>query len=137
MTWKDELRKTIDEDPEDMTSFMNISPRMEEAAEKRKGSKSTPTVYGKSSKEGAKLYQDLVQSGAQDIKLIKSVLDNYLESLILAEVLTVKRLDQLLNELEDKEEKITDFMKESGGGMAQQLEVMDGRFKFNHTQRSD
>ncbi len=107
MTWKDEIRKT------------------------------TPTVYGQSSKEGAKLYQDLVQSGAQDIKLIKSVLDNYLESLILAEVLTVRRLDQLLNELEDKEEKITDFMKESSGDLAQQLEVMGGRFKFNHTQRAD
>jgi len=103
MTWKDEIKKT------------------------------TPTVYGDSSKEGAKLYQDLVQSGAQDIKQIKRVLDTYLESLIQAEVLTVKRLDQLLNELEDKEEKITDFMKESGGGMEQQLEVMGGRFKFNHT----
>jgi len=107
MTWKDELKKA------------------------------TPTVYGKSSKEGAKLYQDLVESSAHDIKLIKSVLDNYLESLILAEVLTVKTLDRLLNELEDKEEKITDFMKESGGDMAEQLEVMGGRFKFNHTQRTD
>jgi len=37
MSWRDELRKNIfDETPEEMTAFMNISPRMEEAAEKRK-----------------------------------------------------------------------------------------------------
>lgn len=39
MTWKDELRKILDEDPEDMTAFMNVSPRMKREAEKRKGSK--------------------------------------------------------------------------------------------------
>jgi len=39
MTWKDELRKILDEDPDEMTSFMNVSPRMKREAEKRKGSK--------------------------------------------------------------------------------------------------
>lgn len=36
MTWKDELRKILGEDPEDMTAFMNVSPRMKREAEKRK-----------------------------------------------------------------------------------------------------
>jgi|DEB0MinimDraft_6_1074348.scaffolds.fasta_scaffold00017_13 hypothetical protein len=39
MTWKDELRKILGEDPEDMTSFMNVSPRMKREAEERRGSK--------------------------------------------------------------------------------------------------
>jgi len=40
MTWKDEIRKNIFEiDPEEMTDFMNISPRMKQEAEKRKASK--------------------------------------------------------------------------------------------------
>jgi len=139
MTWKDALRKILDEDPEDMTSFMNVSPRMEEAAEKRRGSKSTPTVNGKSSKEGAKLYQDLVQFDhyAPDHKVLRRLLDNYLEALIQSEVLSLRNVEQMLYQLNDIEEKITDFMEESGGDMAEQLEVMGGRFKFNHTQRSD
>lgn len=37
MSWKDEIRKNIfEKDPEDMTSFMNVSPRMREAAKNRK-----------------------------------------------------------------------------------------------------
>jgi len=36
MTWKDELRKILGEDPEDMTSFMNVSPRMKREAEERR-----------------------------------------------------------------------------------------------------
>jgi hypothetical protein len=54
MTWKDELRKTLGEDPEDMTSFMNVSPRMEEAAEKRKGSKDSLEMARKIDKENIK-----------------------------------------------------------------------------------
>lgn len=144
MTWKDALRKILDEDPEDMTAFMNVSPRMKREAKKRKTSKeaqkikkTTPTVYGQSSKEGAKLYQDLVLDWSPDYKVIKRLLDNYLESLILSEVLSLKKVENMLYQLEDIEEKITDFMKESGGDMAVQLEVMGGRFKFNHSQRTD
>lgn len=43
MTWKDALRKILDEDSEDMTGFMNISPRMEEAAKNRKAIKDSKT----------------------------------------------------------------------------------------------
>lgn len=40
MTWKNTIKKNIfEKDPEEMTDFMNISPRMKEEAEKRKGSK--------------------------------------------------------------------------------------------------
>jgi hypothetical protein len=42
MNWKNTIKKEIfEKDPEEMTSFMNISPRMKEAAEKRKGSKNS------------------------------------------------------------------------------------------------
>ena len=42
MTWKDEIKKNIfEKDPEEMTDFMNISPRMKREAEKRKGSKNS------------------------------------------------------------------------------------------------
>jgi Na+/phosphate symporter len=35
--WKDTIRKNIfEEDPEEMTDFMNVSPRMKNEAEKRK-----------------------------------------------------------------------------------------------------
>jgi len=38
--WKDEIRKNIfEKDPEEMTDFMNVSPRMKQEAEKRKASK--------------------------------------------------------------------------------------------------
>tara|TARA_R110001592_G_scaffold363032_2_gene679367 strand:+ start:524 stop:826 length:303 start_codon:yes stop_codon:yes gene_type:complete len=38
MTWKDEIKKNIfEKDPEEMTDFMNVSPRMKEEAEKRTG----------------------------------------------------------------------------------------------------
>jgi len=38
MTWKDEIKKNIfEKDPEEMTDFMNVSPRMKEEAEKRRG----------------------------------------------------------------------------------------------------
>ncbi len=121
--------------------FRNIreAKKLLKAAKKVKVSKSTPTVYGKSSKEGAKLYQDLVQFDhyAPDHKVLRRLLDNYLESLIQSEVLSLRNVEHMLYQLEDIEEKITDFMKESGGDMAEQLEVMGGRFKFNHTQRSD
>ena len=40
MTWKKTIKKNIfEKDPEEMTDFMNISPRMKQEAEKRKGSK--------------------------------------------------------------------------------------------------
>ncbi len=121
--------------------FRNIreAKKLLKEAKKVKVSKSTPTVYGKSSKEGAKLYQDLVQFDhyAPDHKVLRRLLDNYLESLIQSEVLSLRNVEHMLYQLEDIEEKITDFMKESGGDMAEQLEVMGGRFKFNHTQRSD
>ena len=36
MSWEDTIRKNIfDKDPNDMTDFMNVSPRMEREAEKR------------------------------------------------------------------------------------------------------
>ncbi len=41
--WKDEIRKNIfDEDSEEMTDFMNVSPRMKQEAEKRKGYRGGP-----------------------------------------------------------------------------------------------
>jgi len=37
MTWKNTIKKEIfEKDPEEMTDFMNISPRMKQEAEKRK-----------------------------------------------------------------------------------------------------
>jgi len=39
MTWKDEIRKNIfEKDPEDMTAFMNVSPRMKQEAKKKQDS---------------------------------------------------------------------------------------------------
>lgn len=43
MTWKDALRKILDEDPEDMTAFMNISPRMKREAKNRKAIRDSKT----------------------------------------------------------------------------------------------
>lgn len=40
MEWKNTIKKNIfGKDPEEMTDFMNITPRMKELSEKRKGSK--------------------------------------------------------------------------------------------------
>ena len=50
--WKNTIKKKIfDKTPEEMTDFMNVNPRMEEAAEKRKGSKDSLEMARKIDKE--------------------------------------------------------------------------------------
>ena len=48
MSWEDTIKKNVfDKDPNDMTDFMNVSPRMKREAEKRKESskqKKIPTL---------------------------------------------------------------------------------------------
>jgi len=43
--WKDTIKKGIfDKTPEEMTDFMNVTPRMKQEAEKRKGSKNNKSI---------------------------------------------------------------------------------------------
>jgi len=45
MSWKNTLKKNIfDEDPDDMTDFMNVTPRMKREAERRRAKKISTKV---------------------------------------------------------------------------------------------
>ena len=59
MSWKDTLKKNIfDEDPEDMTDFMNVTPRMKREAERRRARKITTKDSTGQDEEAAKRTED-------------------------------------------------------------------------------
>ena len=48
MSWEDTIRKNVfDKDPDDMTDFMNVSPRMKREAEKRTEGRDVKTFLDK------------------------------------------------------------------------------------------
>tara|TARA_R110000765_G_scaffold133789_1_gene232713 strand:- start:414 stop:743 length:330 start_codon:yes stop_codon:yes gene_type:complete len=62
--WKNTIKKKIfDETPEEMTDFMNVSPRMEEAGEKRKGSKDSLEMPDKVTYESSSIRKKLKAIG--------------------------------------------------------------------------
>ena len=59
MNWKNTLKKNIfDEDPDDMTDFMNVTPRMKREAERRRARKITTKDSTGQDEEAAKRTED-------------------------------------------------------------------------------
>ena len=59
MSWKDTLKKNIfDKDPEDMTDFMNVTPRMQREAERRKARRISTKDSTGHDEEAAKRTED-------------------------------------------------------------------------------
>lgn len=59
MSWKDTLKKNIfDEDPDDMTAFMNVTPRLQREAERRKAKRISTKDSTGQDEEAAKRTED-------------------------------------------------------------------------------
>jgi len=59
MNWRDTLKKNIfDEDPDDMTDFMNVTPRLQREAERRKARRISTKDSTGQDEEAAKRTED-------------------------------------------------------------------------------